>query len=194
MGGDFLGSVVRRAGDSSMVPCFPASLFPSFLEGTCKPDSVPLNWIQGRQPFLWDRRHRRPQAAYPEAQVGPTSKRLPIWPCSARGFPCLRRCRRSGGLLPRLFTLTLGPRGTSGGIFSVALSVGSRLPAVSRLAALWSPDFPLRSAAAAARSPPSILYAQNSLRSMDLRYLTGRFFMGQNVFCLHHWGGNPKRW
>ncbi len=31
-----------------------------------------------------------------------------------------------------------------GGIFSVALSVGSRLPAVSRRLALWSPDFPPR--------------------------------------------------
>ncbi len=31
-----------------------------------------------------------------------------------------------------------------GGMFSVALSVGSRLPAVSRRPALWSPDFPLR--------------------------------------------------
>ncbi|GEM_PF-6030123 len=31
-----------------------------------------------------------------------------------------------------------------GGMFSVALSVGSRLPAVSRRPALWSPDFPPR--------------------------------------------------
>jgi hypothetical protein len=30
-----------------------------------------------------------------------------------------------------------------GGLFSVALSVGSLRPAVSRLSALWSPDFPL---------------------------------------------------
>src|SRR5437016_941471 len=29
----------------------------------------------------------------------------PIWPCTARGFPCLRRHHRSGGLLPHLFTL-----------------------------------------------------------------------------------------
>ncbi len=31
----------------------------------------------------------------------------PIWPCSTRGFPCLRCLHRSGGLLPHLFTLTL---------------------------------------------------------------------------------------
>ncbi len=34
----------------------------------------------------------------------------------------------------------------TGGIFSVALSVGLLLPAVSRHAALWSPDFPLAKA------------------------------------------------
>ena len=31
---------------------------------------------------------------------------LPIWPCTRWGFPCLRDCSWSGGLLPRLFTLT----------------------------------------------------------------------------------------
>src|SRR6185295_11040290 len=31
----------------------------------------------------------------------------PIWPCSRWGFPCLRAYARSGGLLPRLFTLTV---------------------------------------------------------------------------------------
>ena len=30
----------------------------------------------------------------------------PIWPCTRWGFPCLRACAWSGGLLPRLFTLT----------------------------------------------------------------------------------------
>jgi len=71
------------------------------------------------------------------------------WLCSERGLPCLPRCRRSGGLLPRLFTLCrravsaalhghpctprrrLGlmhpPRGMhSAGLFSVALSVAGR--------------------------------------------------------------------
>ena len=32
--------------------------------------------------------------------------RSPIGPCSRWGFPCLLNCSRSGGLLPRLFTLT----------------------------------------------------------------------------------------
>jgi hypothetical protein len=65
----------------------------------------------------------------------------PIWPCTTRGFPCLRCCHRSGGLLPHLFTLAkLSERFedvpqvflrdatvllSAGGIFSVALSVNS---------------------------------------------------------------------
>ena len=32
--------------------------------------------------------------------------RSPIWPCTRWGFPCLRACAWSGGLLPRHFTLT----------------------------------------------------------------------------------------
>ena len=62
----------------------------------------------------------------------------PIWPCTTRGFPCLRCCHRSGGLLPHLFTLTnetscsktsrrftcaMPPCCSAGGLFSVALSV-----------------------------------------------------------------------
>ena len=30
----------------------------------------------------------------------------PIWPCTRWGFPCLRACAWSGGLLPHPFTLT----------------------------------------------------------------------------------------
>ena len=32
--------------------------------------------------------------------------RSPIWPCTRWGFPCLRACAWSGGLLLHLFTLT----------------------------------------------------------------------------------------
>lgn len=49
-------------------------------------------------------------------------------------------CQPRGALLPHLFTLT----GTEAlrRLFSVALSVGSRLPGVTWHFALWSPDFP----------------------------------------------------
>ena len=53
------------------------------------------------------------------------------------------RCRKRGGLLPRLFTLT---RRMPGSVFSVALSVAGNLhfrrPAVSRRHFRRSPDFP----------------------------------------------------
>ncbi len=63
----------------------------------------------------------------------------PTWPCSGWGLPCHRCYHRRGALLPHLFTLTPG-----GGIFSVALSVGSRPPGITWHPALWSPDFPPR--------------------------------------------------
>jgi len=64
-------------------------------------------------------------------------------------------CQSRGALLPHHFTLTQRPqpspqltRSTSaqavvpGGIFSVALAVGSHPPGVTWHPALWSPDFP----------------------------------------------------
>ena len=42
-----------------------------------------------------------------EAGCGPDQPSPPIWPCTARGLPCLERRRPSGGLLPHLFTLTV---------------------------------------------------------------------------------------
>lgn len=49
-------------------------------------------------------------------------------------------CQPRGALLPHLFTLT-GACALRR-LFSVALSVGSRLPGVTWHSALWSPDFP----------------------------------------------------
>lgn len=58
-------------------------------------------------------------------------------------FPATACCQSCGALLPHHFTLTgwLINQPT-GGIFSVALSVNSRLPGVTWHSALWSPDFP----------------------------------------------------
>jgi len=72
-----------------------------------------------------------------------TFRRLPIWPCSVRGLPCLEHHCPSGVLLPHLFTLTRSWKPVSGGIFSVALSLGSPPLGVTQRTALWSPDFPL---------------------------------------------------
>ena len=57
---------------------------------------------------------------------------FPIWPCTRWGFPCLRACAWSGGLLPHLFTLTAG-LAPGGGMFSVALSVGTPRGVTSRV-------------------------------------------------------------
>jgi len=90
-------------------------------------------------------------------------KRLPIWPCSVRGFACHQPYSRRGALLPHLFTLTPSTRlfearsgqalaglprakprsGESrGGLFSVPLSFELPRPGVTRRTALWSSDFP----------------------------------------------------
>src|ERR1700735_1497410 len=59
-------------------------------------------------------------------RAGPARVRIaagsfPIWSCSVWGLPCLRRYRRSGALLPHLFTLTLSSLSKNqGGLFSVA--------------------------------------------------------------------------
>ncbi len=58
----------------------------------------------------------------------------PTWSCSRWGFPCRRRCRRRGALLPHRFTLAARPacRRRAGGVLSVALSLGSPPPGVTR--------------------------------------------------------------
>ena len=87
---------------------------------------------------------------------------LLIWACWRWGLPCRRGHPRRGALLPHLFTLTgespltgltrraepeLALRAQSGmriagGVFSVALSLGSRRVAVSHHRARSSSDFP----------------------------------------------------
>ncbi len=71
-----------------------------------------------------------------KAPPRPRAKRVaPIRFCSRRGLPCRRRCRPRGALLPHPFTLADGfkPCGPpSGGLLSVALSLGSPPPDVIR--------------------------------------------------------------
>jgi hypothetical protein len=57
---------------------------------------------------------------------------VPIRSCSRWGLPCRPRCRRRGALLPHLFTLAAAYATRCGGLFSVALSLGSRPPDVIR--------------------------------------------------------------
>jgi len=66
---------------------------------------------------------------------------IPIWPCSRWGLPCHACYHARGALLPHPFTLT-GSSKRTGGLLSVALSVGSNPPGVTWHPALRSPDFP----------------------------------------------------
>ena len=101
--------------------------------GAGKPDSVPPEQFGVQPSFL-----SRPPCSEP-ALLSPVSFGIrrttqgeagcgipvaigravqpPILPCTGRGFSCRRRCRRRGGLLPHLFTLTLSepPCGESNG-------------------------------------------------------------------------------
>jgi hypothetical protein len=74
-------------------------------------------------------------------------------------------CHPRGALLPHLFTLA-GVLRRVGGLFSVALSVGSRRPGVTWHPALWSPDFPPRPKAQRlpGRLPNAIVHALTASR------------------------------
>ena len=56
---------------------------------------------------------------------------VPTWSCSRWGLPCRLRHRRRGALLPPRFALA-GTRRLAGGLLSVALSLGSPPPGVTR--------------------------------------------------------------
>jgi hypothetical protein len=100
----------------------------------------------------------------PTRAARPTDKALrrenaprvaPIRFCSRRGLPCRRRYRPRGALLPHPFTLAFsldglwGPR--SGGLLSVALSLGSPPPDVIRRRIRMEPGLSSAFEAAAVR-------------------------------------------
>jgi hypothetical protein len=114
----------------------------------CKPGSVraPRIATEGaRRPFLWDAPRGAPRATnpgdgagmplrQPDGSLRPASPVAPIRSCSRWGLPCRPCCQGRGALLPHRFALARGlPDGAcAGGLFSVALSLGSPPPAVSR--------------------------------------------------------------
>ena len=62
--------------------------------------------------------------------AGISRREAPIRHCSRWGLPCRSGCPSRGGLLPHRFTLTRANR--TGGLFSVALSLGLPRPGVTR--------------------------------------------------------------
>jgi hypothetical protein len=92
---------------------------------------------------------------------------FPIWPCSRWGLPCRPCYQGCGALLPHRFTLTVlhgSRREVLGGLFSVALSVGSRLPGVTWHLIRRSPDFPPPLQARAAITQPTPRVHHTGLR------------------------------
>ncbi|MES1940327.1 hypothetical protein T5B8_08794 [Salinisphaera sp. T5B8] len=70
------------------------------------------------------------------------ARRPPIWSCSGWGLPCREPLPDARCALTAPFHPYLARERAIGGLLSVALSVGSRLPGVTWHPALWSPDFP----------------------------------------------------
>ena len=102
-------------------------------------------------PFLWDARCRAPRATDPSggAKVRPAFPRTgmpaaPTWSCSRWGFPCRRRCRRRGALLPHRFTLAARPvfRDGPAVYFLWHFPWGRPRRALPGTVPPWSPDFP----------------------------------------------------
>ena len=77
---------------------------------------------------------------------------VPMRSCSRWGLPCRTRCRARGALLPHPFTLA-GPG--AGGLLSVALSLGSPPPGVTRHRVSVEPGLSSPGAAQAVRRRPS---------------------------------------
>jgi hypothetical protein len=75
----------------------------------------------------WLRRKRRLPHRFPGRPA------IPMRSCSRWGLPCRRRYRRRGALLPHPFTLAARRlRRRAGGLLSVALSLGSPPPGITR--------------------------------------------------------------
>ena len=137
--------------------------------------------------FLRLRRFRR-RLVSERAGLERAAPQFPIWPCTRWGFPCLKTYALSGGLLPHLFTLTRARaeiRQNPGGIFSVALSVGTPrgiasrvylgvMPQVTRHRALWCSDFPPRTRARSGSPPFQNLLNYSSTPPRMTRTAIGR--------------------
>ena len=79
---------------------------------------------------------------------------VPIRFCSRWGLPCRPRCRVRGALLPHLFTLTLRERGAVRSLWHFPWGRPRRT--LSGTVSPWSPDFPRRLRAAAARPTDAV--------------------------------------
>lgn len=122
------------------------------------------------RPFIWDAHCCAPRATYPDAWGGQAlavSRRdVPIRSCSRRGLPCRLRCRLRGGLLPHRFTLACPE---AGGLFSVALSLGSPPPDIIRRRSSVEPGLSSRTTfrSTCARPPGRLARHLNALHAKN---------------------------
>ncbi len=179
---------------SNLFPAASANLNVSRSQTACKPGSVRPSKGSGRS-FLWDASCDAPHATNPGDEAGEppaaTARAAPpvapIRSCSRWGLPCRRRYRKRGALLPHRFTLTssLSP-GPEGGLFSVALSLRSPSPAVSRHRSPVEPGLSStanataiarpsgwRGTCAYGRTPSSLLKRLSASPAMDKRRAHG---------------------
>ncbi len=108
----------------------------------CKPGSVPRACARGDghssgTPVAGRLARPTRAAARKPAWPAPSPGRrgrpaAPTWSCSRWGLPCRSRCRERGALLPHPFTLAGRRKPRVGGLLSVALSLRSPSPGVTR--------------------------------------------------------------
>src|SRR3569623_2786296 len=135
---DRRGERKRDARRAPSEPLHRLPLFPAIAAGcgrcggnTRGPVSRVLYRPEGRwRPFLKAGICMPAQATIPGEELKRSPYAAPIRSCSRWGFPCRFRYRSRGALLPHPFTLAV-PEGV-GGLLSVALSLGSPPPGVTR--------------------------------------------------------------
>ena len=93
----------------------------------------------GDDSCIWDRRYRRPRATYPGVQRG-GPPRPPLFGLAPGGV--CPATSVTGSAVSSYLTVSPLPRRSRGGLFSVALSVGSLPLGVTQHPALRSSDFP----------------------------------------------------
>jgi hypothetical protein len=102
---------VRRAGAILQTACKPNSVEDGHSSRRCIAAALQRPTrrfpLHARQRRSWIT-HVRAPGRHAWQRIGSRRQSLPIWSCSVWGLPCLRRYRRSGALLPHLFTLTFG--------------------------------------------------------------------------------------
>ena len=100
-----------------------------------------------------ERRREGPPDAAGSGSLRAAASAAPTWSCSRWGFPCRRRCRRRGALLPHRFTLAARPVARSGSAvcFLWHCPWGRPRRALPGTVPPWSPDFPLPAVAKSGR-------------------------------------------